>query len=200
MNTPNTEISIDYKIILDIIPEKSSVLDLGCGTGELLLLLSNEKKIKGQGVEIDENAIYECVEKGLNVFSGDLDSGLEDYADKSFDYVILNQCIQQVIKPVTVLDDALRVGKKVIVGIPNFANYKIRFQLFFMGKKPITKWLPYEWFETPNLHYLSVYDFFDYCKGRKIKIEKTFYMGAVRKVNILPNFFSQNAIFIISRD
>ncbi|MDH5719210.1 MAG: methionine biosynthesis protein MetW [Spirochaetia bacterium] len=193
-------ISLDYKIIVKIISENSNILDLGCGSGELLKLLIQEKKVKAQGVEIDENAIYQCVEKGLSVFLGDIDSGLEDYADKSFDYVILNQALQQVRKPDTVLTDSLRVGKKVIVGIPNFAHYKIRFQLFFRGKKPITEWLPYEWFETPNLHYLSVFDFFDYCKKRNIKIENSYYMNAKKQISFMPNFFAQNAIFLISKD
>ncbi|HGJ67164.1 TPA: methyltransferase domain-containing protein, partial [bacterium] len=115
---------LDHKAILDIVQNGSSVLDLGCGEGDLLYLLVKEKQVKAQGVDIDEQAIYKCVEKGLSVFHGDIDSGLADYNDKSFDYVILNQSLQQVRNLENALEDALRVGQKVIVGVPNFAHYK----------------------------------------------------------------------------
>ena len=139
------DVQFDHKVILDLIQEQSTVLDLGCGTGDLLYLLIKEKKARVQGIEIDEQAIYKCVAKGLNVFHGDVDSGLSEFNDKSFDYVVLNQSLQQILHVDKVLIDALRVGKKVIVGIPNFAHYKSRLQMFFQGKAPITEALPYQW-------------------------------------------------------
>lgn len=192
------DIRLDHRVILEFIPQKSSVLDLGCGTGELLYILIKEKNVRAQGIEIDEQAIYKCVAKGLNVFHGDIDSGLTEYKDESFDYVILNQTLQQVNHLETVLKDALRVGRKVIVGFPNFAYYRGRFQIFFKGKTPVTASLPYKWFDTPNLHFLSISDFREYCHSRNIKIEESVFIGRKRKIRIFPNLFALTGIFLIS--
>jgi len=192
------EISPDYDVILEIIEPSSTVLDLGCGNGDLLSLLVREKGIRAQGIEIDEKAIFDCVAKGLSVFQDDIDTGLPEYGDKSFDFVILNQSIQQVKKPHEVLKEALRVGKKVIVGIPNFAHIKARAQIFFRGRVPVTPSLPYEWHDTPNLHFLSLFDFIDYCRKRGIRIERSYFIGAERRVRLLPNLFARTGIFVIS--
>lgn len=191
-------IRIDHRIILGLIESQSSVLDLGCGTGELLYFLIKEKQAHGQGIEIDEQAIYKCVAKGLNVFHGDIDSGLAEYRDKSFDYVILNQSFQQVKKPDVVLREALRVGKKVIVAFPNFAYYRARLQIFFKGKTPITPSLPYEWCDTPNLHFLSISDFIEYCHKRNINIEESVFIGKNERIKIFPNWFALVGLFLIS--
>ncbi|PID57022.1 methionine biosynthesis protein MetW [candidate division KSB3 bacterium] len=190
---------IDHKAILDLIPLKASVLDLGCGNGELLYLLIKEKQVRGQGIEIDEQAIYKCVAKGLNVFHDDLDVGLADYEDRSFDYVVLNQSIQQVHHLESVLNDALRVGRKVIVGFPNFAYYRARFQLVFLGKAPTTPSLPFRWYESPNLHFLSISDFVDYCWAKKITIARRVYLGKTGPVTYLPNFRADSGLFVISK-
>ncbi len=190
--------SLEYRAILQWIRQGSSVLDLGCGDGRLLALLAREKKAKTQGIEIDEQAIYQCVAKGLSVFHEDIDKGLSDYADQSFDYVILHQSFQQVKKPDMVLKEALRVGRKVIVGFPNFAHYQARLQIFFKGKTPVTPSLPYEWHDTPNLHFLSVSDFIEYCHQRNIKIEKTAFVGKRGRVRIFSNLFALTGIFLIS--
>jgi len=182
-----------------MIPSGSSVLDLGCGGGELMYTLVKEKKVKAQGIDIDEQAIYKCVAKGLSVYHGDIDSGLTDFADKSFDFVILNQSLQQVRHLESVLDDSLRVGKKVVVGFPNFAYYKARFQMFFKGKAPITPALPYQWYDSPNLHFLSISDFLEYCQKKGIQVEKTRFIGKNRMVKICPNLCANSGIFLISR-
>jgi len=190
--------SLDHKAILEWIHQGSSVLDLGCGDGVLLDLLVREKSVRAQGIEIDEQAIYQCVAKGLSVFHEDIDHGLSDYADRSFDYVILNQSFQQVKKPDVVVNEALRVGREAIIGFPNFAHYSARLQIFFRGKTPITPSLPYEWHDTPNLHFLSISDFVYYCRKRKIKIEKEAFIGRNRRVRIFPNLFALTGIFLIS--
>ncbi len=190
--------SLDHKAILEWIHEGASVLDLGCGDGELLALLVRERHVKAQGIEIDEQAIYQCVAKGLSVFHEDIDNGLSDYADQSFDYVILNQSFQQVKKPDIVLREALRVGSEVIVGFPNFAHYQARLQIFFRGRTPVTPSLPYEWQDTPNLHFLSISDFIGYCHQRNIKIERAAFAGKKRRIRILPNLFGLTGIFLIS--
>ena len=192
----------DYNIILDWIKNDSSVLDLGCHEGELLSLIVKEKNARAQGIEIDEQAIYKCVELGLSVSHQDIDNGLSEYGDESFDYVILNQSIQQVKKPDVVLKEALRVGKEVIVGFPNFAHYSSRFQIFFSGRTPLTPSLPYEWFETPNLHFLSISDFRDYCKKQNIRIRRrTFFSndGMTGMTNLLANLLAQNGLFLITK-
>ena len=189
---------LEYRIILDLMPPGSSVLDLGCGDGELLSVLANEKKCRGQGIEIDEKAIYACVSRGLSVLHGDIDTGLAEYNDRSFDYVILNQTFQQVKKPETVLKEALRVGKYVIVGFPNFAHYRARFQIFFKGKTPVTPSLPYQWYDTPNLHFLSISDFFEYCRQKNIIIARTAFTSSNRKVSLFPNLLALSGIFLLS--
>ena len=192
------EMRVDHRIILELIEPRSTVLDLGCGTGELLELLIKEKNIKGQGIEIDEQAIYQCVARGVNVFHGDIDSGLSEYNDKSFDYLILNQSLQQIRHVDPVLKDALRVGRRVIVGFPNFAYYRARLQMVLAGKAPMTGALPYPWYESPNLHFLSISDFVDYCRSKEIRIERRFFTDGSRRLTLLPNLFAQAGIFLIS--
>ena len=199
MNMARKDIQLDHAVIVDLIEPESTVLDLGCGNGDLLYLLIKAKKARVQGIEIDEQEIYKCVAKGLNVFHGDVDSGLAEFNDKSFDYVVLNQSLQQILHVDKVLTDAFRVGKKVIVGIPNFAHYKSRLQMFFQGKAPVTEALPYQWYETPNLHFLSILDFKKYCRAKKIKIERRVCIGENHKILFLRNLFAQVGIFLISK-
>ncbi|MFA4984478.1 MAG: methionine biosynthesis protein MetW [Candidatus Omnitrophota bacterium] len=192
-------IPIDHRAILELIRGQASVLDLGCGRGELMGILIKEKDCRCQGIEIDENAVYECVARGLSVLHGDIDSGLSEYADKSFDYVVLNQSLQQLRHFDSVFKDALRVGRRVIVGLPNFAHYKARLQLFFGGKAPVTPSLPYNWFESPNVHFLSISDFRNYCKSRDARIIRSICLGERWRVLLLPNLLANLAIFLLSK-
>ncbi len=188
----------DYQAIIEWVEKGSSVLDLGCGEGELLSDLVEEKQVKARGIEVDEKAIYMCVARGLSVFQQDIDTGLSEYTDHSFDYVVLNQSLQQVKKPDFVMKEAMRVGKKTIVGLPNFAHYYARFQLFFRGKVPVTPALPYEWYNTSNLHFLSILDFIEYCEKRNIKIEHSVFISKNKRVKVFPNLFAEIGIFLLS--
>jgi methionine biosynthesis protein MetW len=197
---PSNEIPLEYRAILDWVSQGSTVLDLGCGEGELLALLTRAKNVRAQGIEINEQAIYQCVAKGLSVFHEDIDNGLSEYGDKSFDYVILYQSFQQVKKPDVVLKEALRVGRKVIIGFPNFAHYGARLQIFFKGKTPVTASLPYEWHDTPNLHFLSISDFIEYCRKREIEIKRSFFVGSKGEVKRFPNLFARNGMFLVAKE
>jgi methionine biosynthesis protein MetW len=197
MQTEKTR--LDNKIIYDIIELNSRVLDLGCGDGSLMHLLSSGKNARVQGIEVSDEKIYQCVARGVSVFHGDIDTGLSEYPDKSFDYIILNQSMQEVMKVDFVLNETLRVGHTVIVGFSNFAYYKARLDLFFKGKVPVTESLPNTWYTTPNLHFLSIRDFEDYCEYKKVRILGRYYIGEKNLVHFLPNVFALNAIFVISK-
>jgi len=189
----------DHQVICGIVEPGSKVLDLGCGNGDLLHLLVEKRGVKAQGVELNNDAIHACVEKGLSVFHSDIDSGLPYYPDQSFDYVILNQSLQEAKKVETVISEALRVGKKVIIGFPNFAHLEARILMFFGGRAPIVSSLPYEWYSTPNLRFLSIKDFRSFCRVKGYQVLSSHYVDAQGPVRVLPNLFAQNAIFVITK-
>jgi len=193
------DLRLDHKIIGDMVETGSMVLDLGCGNGDLLEYLVTSKEVKGSGVEISEKAIYSCVEKGLSVSHGDIDSGLREYPDKLFDYVIFNQTMQQVHHPKEAIIEALRIGKKVIIGFPNFCYVRARLQLFFAGHVPVTPSLPYTWYDTPNLHFLSIKDFTNFCTEQRLAVEKKVFLTEKNIIRFMPNLFALNAIFQVSK-
>jgi methionine biosynthesis protein MetW len=193
-----TNNGLEHKIIKDWISSGASVLDLGCGDGALLSQLVKEKGVRAQGIELSDQAIQSCVAAGLNVLQQDIDTGLSEYDDDSFDYVILNQTLQQVKKPDFALKEALRVGRKVIVGFPNFVNISARTQIFFKGHVPVTPSLPYEWFDTPNLHFLGIADFKEYCKKRVFKIEDSVFIRKNGTVRFWVNLFADLGLFLLS--
>ncbi len=197
--TSNNGIRLDHRIISGIIEPESRVLDLGCGNGDLLYLLAREKEARVQGIEVNDSAIYECVKKGLSVFHGDIESGLAEYPDHSFDYVILNQSMQEVKKIDWLVQEALRIGGKIIVGFPNFAYLQARWMLFFRGKAPITPSLPYRWHDTPNVRFLSIADFRDFCREKDLRVQDAYYLGENGRVHRWPNLFALNAIFVVTR-
>jgi len=194
-----------YELICGLINAGSSVLDLGCGSGDLLKLIRDKKNARGRGVEINEDNVIKCIEKGLSVFQGNLDEGLQDYQDKSFDFVVLNQTLQCVHRPDYVIQEMLRVGEKGIISFPNFAYWRVRSYLLFNGKMPVSKILPYEWYNTPNIHLLTINDFKNFCWERKIKILKHIYVNKAQVKNdfihtLMPNFWAEEAIFVVQRD
>jgi methionine biosynthesis protein MetW len=197
-------IRADFKEIARIVEVGSRVLDLGCGAGELLDILVKYKGADARGVEIAEENVMACIGKGLTVFQGNLDEGLRDYETNSFDYVILNLTLQVVHKPLFVLEEMLRVGKKALVGFPNFGHWPFRLKLLVTGRMPRTKALPYEWYNTPNIHLLTIKDFVAMCKGKKFEILRSIYMlGGTgtrgRTTKFLPNLLADYALFELAR-
>lgn len=195
---------LNYSIITEIIDKSAKVLDLGCGDGSLLAQLIKEKGVNGIGVEINQDSAISAMEKGLSVIQGDIDEGLKGFDDKEYDWVILNQTLQSTEKPDYVVDEMLRVGKKVVVSFPNFAYWKVRFYLFFTGHMPKSKVLPFEWYNTPNIHLLTVNDFYEFCEKRDIKILQSVFMtkANVKKnffIRSLSNVFAEEVIFVISK-
>ncbi|HBL53213.1 MAG TPA: methionine biosynthesis protein MetW [Syntrophaceae bacterium] len=193
-----SNITLDHRIIYSIIEHDSRVLDLGCGAGELLYPLVRDKRVRAQGIELNDKAIQACVKKGLSVFHDDIESSLREFPDRSFDYVILNQSMQEVKKVDCVIREALRIGNKVIVGFPNFAYIQSRLMMFFRGRAPITGSLPYLWYDTPNVRFLSITDFKNFCKGKNIRIVASYYMGEKEMVRFWPNLFALNAVFVLT--
>lgn len=195
----NETLRLDHRIISSLIEEGSRVLDLGCGDGELLEHLVKRKRVEGYGIEISEEAIYRCVERGLTVSHEDIDSGLKDYPDLFFDYVIFNQTMQQVHLPSRAIRGALRIGRRVIIGFPNFCQIFGRLQIALGGRVPVTHSLPYTWYETPNLHFLSIKDFHRFCRMEGLAVLEASYLGKRREIGFLPNLFAYNAILLVEK-
>lgn len=194
----------NYNHIVPLIENGTKVLDLGCGDGTLLKKLIDEKNVHGKGIEINQKNVIEALHKGLSIIQGDIDEGLEDFADNEMDYVILNQTLQSTQNPDFVIKEMLRVGKHAVVSFPNFAYWRIRFYLLFKGKMPKSKMLPFEWYDTPNIHLLTVRDFFDYCEKRDIKISKSILTRRGKVVNsrlrrTFADIFAEEVIFVIHK-
>jgi len=192
----------DYRLIEEMVPDGATVLDLGCGDGELLAALVADKHVRGSGVEIDPAAVEACVGRGLSVFHGDLDEGLADYLDGSIDVVILSFSLQQLRRPRMLVREMARVGRLAIVSFPNFAHWSVRGQLFAVGRMPVSKELPYRWYETPNIHLCTVSDFRDLCRREELQIIREAYLNRFdRPARALrrPNLTARIAVFAIAR-
>ncbi len=194
-------IRVDYEVIESLIEPNSSVLDIGCGDGELLANLAADKNIKGEGIDLDQDHVLACVNRGLSIVQHDVEQGLENYTDKSYDYVILSQTVQTVKNPEKVFAELLRVGRKVVVSFPNFAHWRCRVQLFFHGRAPITKQLPFNWHNSPNIHCLSLRDFDRFCRKLGVRVEKKIPLIETRlsPVRFAPNLFAEQVIYVTSR-
>ena len=193
----------EFKVIADLLPNNSRVLDVGCGDGSLMNFLVKEKNIETRGLELDQNNVQECLNKGLTVIQGDAETELYQFPKKSFDYVILSQTLQAFYKPDKVLNELLRIGKSVIVSIPNFGYWKVRTSLLLFGKMPVTKTLPNFWYNTPNLHMCTIKDLFNYCSDNNINIKKVIgvnenNISLIKKNNLeIKNLFSKLGVFLI---
>jgi methionine biosynthesis protein MetW len=193
---------IDLNEIQHWITQNSRVLDLGCGDGTLLKFLIDNKQVQGYGLEIDAAQINLCIDKSLNVIEQNLDRGLGNFADKSFDTVIMTQALQTLHFPHLVLDEMLRVGKECIVTFPNFGHWKARFYLATRGRMPVSDLLPYEWYNTPNIHFCTFKDFEVLCRERNIKVINRQVVneqsGQTLK-DLMPNLFGETAIYHLSK-
>ena len=193
----------EFKVIADLLPKNVRVLDVGCGDGSLMSLLIKEKNIKVRGLELIEENVKKCIYKGLSVIEGNAETELHQFPNQSFDFVILSQTLQAFYNPEKVLKDLLRIGKSVIISIPNFGYWKVRTSLLFFGKMPVTKTLPNSLYNTPNLHMCTIKDFFHFCLEKNIKINKAVGVNEdktseIKKSNLeIKNFFSKLGIFLI---
>lgn len=205
LKTDNSYLRYDLRIIASWIAPSSKVIGLGCGGGELLYYLKRHKGIKETGIEISEEKVAQCIEKGLSVIQGDILEEVDDYPDKTFDYVILSQTLQQVYDPVAVISAMLRIGKKGIVTFPNFGYWRIRSQLLLSGRAPVSSQLPYQWYDTPNIRVLTIQDFRDFSRKAGFKILREIAINTHNEdrsgkiVRFFPNLFGTYGIFLISK-
>jgi len=195
----------EFKVISQLIEEKSQALDVGCGDGELIEYLLKNKTKDIRGLEISKEKVQNCLSKGLTVIEGDAENDLKQFPDLSFDYVILSQTLQAFLNPEIVIKELLRVGKRAIVTIPNFGHWKVRIDLLIKGTMPVTKSLPNEWYNTPNLHMCTIQDFYNFCEKRNIKIYKSLSLNGEKISNIsisnlkFKNLISELGIFLLEK-
>ena len=192
---------VDYELIASLIEPGSKVLDVGCGDGELLTKLTADHKIEGKGVEVDQDLVMGCIGRGIAILQRDIERGLGSYGDKSFDYVILSQTVQTIKDPERVFKELLRVGRKVIVSFPNFAHWRCRLQLLLTGRAPVTRQLPFRWYNTPNIHCLSLRDFEELCAKLGVTIERRIPLvkTSPSPVRLGPNLFAEQVIYVTSK-
>ena len=193
----------DLAIIADLVNPGARVLDLGCGEGELLARLKADKNVNGYGLEIDPDNITTCIHKGVNVIEQDLDAGLDNFADDSFDMVVMTETLQAVKAPVEMLKDMLRIGQECIVTFPNFGNWRCRAYLASRGRMPVSEHLPHSWYDTPNIHLCTFLDFERLCQAEGFNIIERFVVDAEHAnrplINRFPNFFGTFAFYRLGR-
>ena len=195
----------EFKIISNFIENNTRVLDVGCGDGTLMQFLKNNKKIDIRGIEIAKKNVQKCVSNGLTVIEGDAEKDLTQFPNTSFDFVILSQTLQAFLNPEIVIEELLRIGKKAIVTVPNFGFWKVRLHLLTKGTMPITKNLPDEWYNTPNIHMCTIKDFYNFCYKRQIKLDKALALhnektSSINEINLnIKNFSAELGIFLIER-
>ncbi|MGL4230093.1 MAG: methionine biosynthesis protein MetW [Casimicrobium sp.] len=195
----NTNGRADFDVVSDWVPQGARVLDLGCGDGSLLARLMRQRKCRGYGVEIDDAAVLTAVDNGINVIQSNIEGGLAFFGNRSFDVVILSQTLQATRHTEQLLNDVLDIGRSAIVTIPNFGHWQVRWQLGVGGRMPVSKRMPYQWYDTPNVHFSTVLDFDRFCAEKGIVIERKIVLAGGREVKFLPNLRGETAVFQIRR-
>ncbi len=203
LNFDSNRIRFDLQIIASWIEPNSRVLDLGCGEGDLLFTLKTRKEVRATGIEHDEEKVAQCIEKGVTVLQGDINAEVLDYPDDAFDYVILSQTLQQVYEPAALLRSILRIGKKAVVSFPNFSHWLVRLQLLTTGYAPVTRQLPYQWYDTPNIRVISLNDFRKFSRTVGFKILKeaaiSIHDRKGKTIQWLQNLRATYGIFLIGK-
>ena len=189
----------DYAIISELVEPNTRILDLGCGEGELLAWLAENKHVDARGVEIVGSKVQQAIARGVSVYHGDIEQAVADLPDQAFDYVILSQTLQESQAPLKVLTEMLRVGRRAIVAFPNFGHWSVRLAHLFTGRAPKTKLFPHEWYDSPNIHFLTVHDFESLAHQQRWNIEKRIYLSGSRQIRLFPNLLSEVAVFLFSR-
>lgn len=193
----------DLAIISDWIPESARVLDLGCGNGALLAHLRDSRGVAGYGLEINQDNLVACFKRGVNVIEQDIDQGLGNIADKRFDYVVMTQALQAIHRPDLVLGEMLRVGREAIITFPNFGFWRVRAYLLLKGRMPVSRTLPYQWYDTPNIHLHTVRDFETHCAKNGLKILQRVVVNQEHResllTRLLPNLFGEVALYRVTR-
>jgi methionine biosynthesis protein MetW len=190
----------DLAIIAREIRAGSRVLDVGCGDGSLMAALRDQKGVDARGMEIDRTNVAECVARGLSVIQGDANSDLVNYPDAAFDYAVLSQTLQTTMRPDAVVEQLLRIGRKAFVSFPNFAHWRVRLSLLWGGRMPVTRLLPVAWYETPNIHHVTINDFRALVRDRGISVENAWFLsGDQRATPAGANIFAEHAVFLLSR-
>ena len=189
----------DYQVISEIVENGSRVLDLGCGEGELMAWLEQTKGCEARGVEISPQKVRKALARGLSIYQGDIDRGLADYPAGAFDYVILSQTLQETHHPREVLLEMLRVGRRAIVAFPNFGHWTARWSLLRTGRAPKTRHLPFEWYDTPNIHFVTIPDFEELLKREGIQIERSHFLRGAKRIWFRPSLFADSAVYLLRR-
>ncbi|HKW98961.1 MAG TPA: methionine biosynthesis protein MetW [Bryobacteraceae bacterium] len=189
----------DFAIISDIVEPNSKVLDLGCGDGELLEWLAQNKNVEARGVEISASRVRRAIARGVSAYQGDIEEVLADYSDQAFDYVVLSQTLQETRNPLQVLREMLRIGRHAIVAFPNFGHWSVRLALLFTGRAPKTGLFPYDWYDSPNIHFLTVYDFDQLVRREGFNIERCYFLSGRHKVSMLPNLLAEVAVYLVRK-